>query len=1126
MFGRVLATGSLVIVCSTSFAQSVSIPLNVLKKPAADLLSPQGRPLDVGQAASLAQQGHDLSILNPADNRLWQNKKYPAQESASGFPDGAVGVRWMSFEAQLPFTSMSRVRSMSDGKFYRFSLSRWTHTTLMRAALLRKLGYFVPSPKYYRTLRVFFANAAEKQEFLRASQEAMISDFESRGWVAEDDTKNNSLLLRDAVLEVQTADYFDVHWGFAPDPNHPAQRPVVELFSRNRAFRALILPYALVDVPESVNRYSPKFGSVLSGHVVVAHPSADAFQAVAIEDVRWLARRLAQLQETEFMDIVKAGAFPQELEGLIYAKLLHRVRNALELFGVSRARSLKIPSLDITTAGGLVKNGKVTREFVPGYPQRFAHGDREEPFREGDFERYLGTRVKSSVIGTALAQLNQRLQLLSIGDLAQKRQGEIRDRVLNHIKTKPWEPLYQKVEAWGGPVGGLNLNAARHLTTGTYYGSNAAIQMVDNLSVQAALGWFVALDGIPRITPTGMANVSIVRDYTHVRPLLSLEEGSRSSWNSLVVPHFMRNLAAILDSDKLIEKDGAKKHPLDSFLSELRENEVFTVTDSVATAASLGVSTSFDILLGLTPLSFLNSVSLSGDSSRIILRQVSIMRTRDGVQIFVRNQKTQALGMNMDVDYFVNLVKVRAQTAKTDLKTDAFVIDYNPEYAELVDQGSDKPFVKEFIETRKNLQPALSALFKNNAVELLYSRFPYKKFEIDHQLKTKELRAKVLIWKSSAYDEDHLLKIRYPRSADFPELDPKDEEIVLFANKRGEMKGRDWLGFITSAISALLGRATKVPVSLSDLDDPNPANVPYGSAQWRIVGTERDLSPNPAGGKRYPDVAVLQHVWGGWKLKRNDFMKLIDDIQAQFAGTKLASYRLIEKEAFSTVKSVDFYRITANLSVLPSGLARIRDLILQPDAAGKPAPKAAVLLRMAQKLSEKLSGHRASAVDKELYLDLMTILGNGNTERGMGYFTEMCEAMHGGSSSGRNTGGFINGTWFDCMTPWLEKLLNLARSFPSDKQEQVRWMTRVLWVLDEHIPMPQLLRYIGEKNFIFLVRINGFRTGDEDGDLEFFSNTIGDPEQNLEYANGLIGMFATKTRLSPIELDRTQGGFR
>lgn len=1127
-------------VLSIASAESVSIPLNSVKKPAADLLGTNGQPLDVGQAATLAGKGQDLSLLNPVENRLWQNKAQSAVDTSVAFPVANDGVRFLSHEVQLPFTYMGRVVSKTNpNAYYRFSLSRYSHTTLMRSALLRRLGYFVPSPKFYNNLRVYFSDEAQKEEFLSSVQEAMISDFESRGWIKENNKTNHSVVFADAMLEIQTPDYFDIQWGYAPDPNNSAQLPIVQRFSRNRAYRALILPYALVDVPESVNRFSPKFGSVLSGYVVINHPAAESFSAAAYEDVRWLTRRLATLTENDIKEIVAAGQFPSELNELITAKLLYRVNNALELFNVKRAAALKLPSLDINSKSGLVQHGKVTQEFVPGYPQRFAHGDRETPFKEGDFARYLDTRLKSSVIVSAMGEMSKRLQVLKIQDVVSARQKTIQDRILQHIKTKPWEPLYQELETWGGPIGGFNVNAHRNITTGTYFGSNAAIQLVDNVSVSGSLGYFMALDGVPKVTPLGGANVVLLRDYTHVRPVLSIEEGSKVDWKQLLIPTFMGKLADVLEKDGLIEgktPDDPKKQPLDAFLADLRENEVFTVTDSVALSAYLQVANSFDVLLGITPLGFLNSISLSADASRVILRQTSFMRTKEGVQVYIRQQKGNVFGLTLDGNYFINLVKVRAQLQTAQLHTDAFVIDYNPELSSLVDTDQkDKDFVKEFVETRKNLKPALLALFKHNEPELLYSKFQYKKFEIDHDLKTKELNTRVLVWKTNGYNEDHTVKIRYPKNADAPELDPKDEEIVIFSNKKGKLVGRDFLGFLTDVIAGFINfkiGGDNPQLTLDSSNDPNPANAPLGAAEWRIINTEGDLSPNPAGGKAYPDVAVIQHVWGGWKMKQPEFLKLVDQIQADFKGTNLAPYRLIEKEAFANVQSIDFYRITANLSVLPQGMSRLRDLVLQPDADGKPVKPAPFLMRLMQKMSESIGG-KARANDKELFDDMMVILGNGDHDRGLGVYTMACEAEHNGGNANSdgggsaNTGGFISGTWYDCMSSWMDKLIKLSRSYPkNDAKARVRWTTDMLWVLEEYIPLPYLLKYMKEDGYLFLVRVNGFRTGDEDGDLEFFSNTVGDPKKNFDYANGLISLFATKTRISPIELDKSLGGFK
>lgn len=1117
---------------SIANAESVSLPLNSIKKPSNDLITRGGVLLDANQAAVLAGRGEDLSLLNPVENKMWQNKTYAASDSASlSFPNGMTGVDFLSEEAALPFTYMSRVRSRENpNEYYRFSLSRYSHTMLMRSALLRKLGYYVPSPKYYPRLKVVFQNEDEKNEFLKNAQESMISDFESRGWILDDNKNEHSVTFADAVLEPSVAEYFDIHWGYAPDPNNPDQLPAVQRYSRYRAYRALILPFSLVDVPESINRYSAKFGSVLSGHVVMNHPSAESFSACTYEDARWLVRRLAKLQDADLQEIVRAGAFPQELESLVLAKLKHRVHNALELFDLKSELKFNLPDLQkINSSSGLVKNGKVTKEFVPGFPQRFAHGERQSPFQDGDIERHLGIRAKTAAIGTALNHINEQLDLLKVSDLYAGRRQEITDRIFRHIKEKPLEPLYQKVEAWGGPVGGFSLSAARHVTTGTYYGSSAAIQLVDNLSMGARLGYFMAVDGVPNVSPMGGANVMVQRDYTHVRPLLSIKEGTKVPWKDLLVPGFMKKISSVLDDEKTkAQGDAPQRDSLDAFLAELREGEVFTVTDSVVLATYGQLSSSLDVLLGISPMNFMTSVSVGADANRVTLRQTSFMRTRDGIQVYVRAQKGTVLGATLDVNYFLNLLRLRATTNSTELRTDAFIVDYNPEYADLIDSSqSEQRFVKDFMQARKSLKPALRALFKSNDPEILYAQFKHKKFEIDHQLKTKEVRTKLLALRVSKFNEDHLLKIRYPRNPEAPHLDPRDEEITLFSNKKGELKGRDLLGFATDWIEGLINKfSPKARIDVARSEDPNPANTPFGKAHWKMVTTEADLT---ARGTQYPSVASSQKVWGGWHLSRKKFLKLIDEVQGELKNTPVASYRLIEKEAFANVESVDFYRITAQLSLLPKGLERLRDLILQPSYNGKPVPRAKFLAAGFQKISEKM-GRPARANDKAMFEAMLKVLGNGDLQKGRGAFRTQCEELEEKRNGDRSTPGvtsaWIHGSNYECMVPWMNKLIDYSGRYPKDKIGQTRWMTEVLYLLEEQIPLSQLLKYIGAENYIYFVRINGFRAGDEDGDLEYFSNTLGDPSENLDYAAGLINMFATKTGISPIELDRSQGSFR
>ncbi len=1131
----ILIIAFIMMTLTIAHAQSVSIPLNTVKKPAGDLVSNSGQNLDVGEAAALLKKGEDISLLNPQPNKLWQDKKYPTVDHKNlDYPEANEGVQFLSEEVTTLGTFMGRVQSRKNPEiFFRMSVSRYTQSALMRSAFLRKLGYYIPSPKSYRNLRVFFKDEAEKEKFLEGAQmPPVLNDFESRKWILENNKNNHSVVLADSVLEPANSEYFDLQWGFAPNPANPNQLPFVQMLSRNRAYRALIVPYSLVDVPESINRYSTKFASILSGHVILTHPSAESFSSVTYEDIRWLVRQMVDWTKDDYMEIVQAADYPKDIEPLVFAKLMYRVKNLFQTFKMKTAQPIQLPVLNITTKSGVVKNGKVMKEFVPGYPQRFSHGDRESPIKDGDMFRYLSIQGKTSLLSSLLGEFNKRIQVLTTEQAVEKRTDVIKNRIINHIKTKPMEPLYQKVEAWGGPLGGISAYASRHVSSGTYNESSAAIQLVDNLSVSGSLGYFFAIDGLPVVRPGGGANVNVMRDYTHVRPLMSMEEGTKMSWKDLAIPSFMKNLSAVLKSTEPVKgknPEDPKKLPLDAFLSELRDGEVFTITDSIALSAYAQISASFDVMMGIKPLSYVNSLALGVDASKIILRQTTISRTKEGIQVYVRDQSGKIFGVTFDVNLFINMLKIRAQVQMTDLHTDAFVIDYNPEYADLVDSNGEQRFVKDFVHTRDNLRPALLALFANNETEFLYKRFDHKRFDLEHKFKTKETKVKFLWYRANSFEEDHTVKIQYPRDPSAPDLKPADEEVVLFSNKTGDLEGRDYLGLGLDVAEGLLNHFTpQFKFDLNAPNNPNPANMPFGKAYWRMVNSEADLSPK---GEKLSDISIVQHVWGGWGIKQKEFFQIIDSITGKFKDFGIASTPLIDKSEFSNMKSIDFYRVTANLSVLPGGIAKIKKFILQPQLDGKPSTTRN--LSVSDSIARFFSwdfAKRGRPNDPAMFKDYLTILGGGDYKKGYAAYKKKCQARldrSGEPVQASYTGVWRKGNFYFCVDEFVENLIRLANGYPKkDKKGQVRWMTDLLSVVDKYMPLPLFLKFLGEENYVFLVRINGFRTGDEDGDLEYFSNTLGDPHQNIDYANGLFNYYATKTRISPIELDRSQGSFR
>lgn len=1118
---------------------SVSIPLNSIKKPSSDLINSQGQVLDPAEAVKLRKSGFDLSRLNPVENKIWQNKRYSIQELPfESYPNGETGVKILSVEADgNPYTAFYRVESLEQPKkYYRLSLSLISQSTSLRSALLRKLGYDVVTPKPYRRLRIHFKSAQEKTNFFE-NLELKDMNLETRGWLLENQKDSLSIVVNDALLETQRNESVDWHWGFIPNPNSVSFEERarnlgwIEYYSKFRAYRALIVPFSLAFIPESLNRYSPKMASVINEYVLLYHPLAAGFASTTREDVTWFMNRMSSWTEKDFRDLLTFVNYPNSIKELAYRKFVLRTRNLFEVMQLSIPANFPIVDLNYTSPDGLVVNGRVMKEKVEGYPQRFSHGDRESPFKDDDWWRYAGIRARTAMISTAFTQLNEKLQFLTLESAQEQFGKNVIKQIQEHFQKNPGLPLDKGIQSWGGPMGGFNLSAARHVATGTYYGSTAAVQLVDMVSASVSLGYLNNFERFPKIVfnqnGPGLqrqfpivqlsANTSLRRSYIHVKPVLSMKEATKVEWKDLIVPSLMNRLA------KTIESQDIKNFR--NFIRDLREGEVFTITDSVEAGVGARISSPLDLLLGIEPLSFLNSVSVGADVSRIVLRQTSLVRTQTGLQIFVRNQTAKARGVNFDVDYFIKMMSLRADNAQAEIKTDAFVLDYQPDFE---DENLNVEQTAKKTEFEQNLKAAVGSLLRTHSTENLYTNFKYQKLEVEHIFKTRETKMKLFLSSLINLDEDHSLKLRYPRSEENPDLDPKDEEVRLFRTRLGQLQGFDILGFAFAGIEAWLNnKSKKINWDLAQPNDPNPANIPFGKAYWRQVTTERDLTGD------VKDVAIIQHSWGGWKIERKKFLELIDQVVTKLGLPAVAKYRLVEKETFQNVKGVDFYKITANLSIREGGLDKVKELVLQSENGNQPIPRARFLGRLFQKISEKIGGTRGRMADQLILEDIMKIMGNGQLSKGRTQYQVVCEEYQRAKNQDAMpvTSVWLNGSNFSCLTPWVEKLMNYSLKYPKGnsekaKAQQVRWMTEVIYTLEEQIPMPQLLQFLGKENVVYFVQVNGFRSGDEDGDLSYISNTWGNPEDDFEEAGGVFQLYSRKTGILPTEIDRSQGSFR
>jgi hypothetical protein len=91
--------------------------------------------------------------------------------------------------------------------------------------------------------------------------------------------------------------------------------------------------------------------------------------------------------------------------------------------------------------------------------------------------------------------------------------------------------------------------------------------------------------------------------------------------------------------------------------------------------------------------------------------------------------------------------------------------------------------------------------------------------------------------------------------------------------------------------------------------------------------------------------------------------------------------------------------------------------------------------------------------------------------------------------------------WNRCIEPWMRKTMRRIKDAPSesDREAFVEWMNDIVYFLQKHVAPWRLFKRIGTKNFLFQIKVAGFRHEDEAADEDFVSDTIGNIPSDKTY---------------------------
>ncbi|MBT4792343.1 MAG: hypothetical protein HON90_12300, partial [Halobacteriovoraceae bacterium] len=548
---------------------------------------------------------------------------------------------------------------------YSLMLSKNVHNYLLRKSLLRKIGYKVPPVKWVKRLRVQFDNQEDVKEFISKLSINNAGSFDR--WVLSQ-SKDFEVTLQDVILMDDQEYDLNLSKGFVS----------ADKAEGKRIYDSLLIPFNLVDVPESINMFDWTFGRVYSSNLVVNYDLAKEFQT-SYHDALWITRRIMKLTIKDWWEIVDSSHLPPNVKLLLMEKLKSR-RNHLARLLDMNVTEFKVDS-KISNGQDLV-DGEITREFYDGFSRRFKMPDPESPLVGSKLYSFFKSKAVSYGLSLFTEILNS--QKFMGTDIEAKIQDEINEIMSETAAESGVTAAVSKapVKSYFFPTihGGLVIN--REVVAGGYSGTDARLQIADSVGVVMSAGIFGGVTGVYSetgeevLTADGLVrqklpvninlntSVNTSRMFTHVRPIQSIEQGLNYPFKNVFVPKILKdhgntfNKLLTDEYQELYQEDPDKgvEKMLNLLNEQISVGESIIITDSLSGEIKGTVGANLYEVIDL---------KLSAKPKSIILARLHILRkSEDEYHIYRSLGNIHSVELTAGLEKYIPVTKVIFKLSK------------------------------------------------------------------------------------------------------------------------------------------------------------------------------------------------------------------------------------------------------------------------------------------------------------------------------------------------------------------------------------------------------------------------------------------------------------------------------
>lgn len=859
-----------------AFAQQfATVPLNSTRMPSDDLFY-DGKILRADEAHQLSQQGFDLSTLNPAESAVWSTEKGLGVE-ADEVPVQTGEVTEFA-GALLSAQGLFRFNARANGHNVIIHLDKTLHTLLLRKNLLRRLGYKIPAMKWLPRLSVRFGTLEEMKSFVE-SQVPRASLGAASRWVESQDEERFSLVLRDVAVTLPVADdHYNLSMGVPPQN------------LTERTLRALIVPYALLDLGESANKLEWVVGRVSNNEVVLPHFTRGTF-TTTMDDARWVLQRLQKFTKEDFRQIVADSHFPAEVAALLVEKLVSR-RNSLMSIFQNKAQPLEFNTK--VSLGSDLKNGKLNKQDYPGYASRFSHGDPESPFK--DFHWYALAKVQALVIDNLVSRANQELNFFNPNKVRGEFYTAQFKRGLKHF-VETGEFLEFPVGTWYSPTASVNLTLSRDVVVGNYLGTDNLVQLADTIGYSASLGGHLGFENVPDIQTMAIrGSMSIARSWTHLKPLRSLKNAFKEPYQNVAVPFLKMQLGRNLDRlhtlgtsstgtvDWDIEKEDSKLSKLITHINKnLGVGESIIFTERMQPTISGNINTT---MMG-TPVVF----KLNASADILELRRIQLYR-KDTKTIHIYDDKGHGRGWSVDMslERFVPIIRVGWRAQKGDYSIRLHQVNIDPDI-------EDNP--KLFDNAH-----ALAQFIQDGSPELLEAI--QKPHVVDARFSDRSSKFAFLFWRHK--------KLRANTYFDIESRDGLKGQFATFSDE--SQSGLNWEAFAKDLINFGLQKIS-ADVEWASPVFQNPAETLGGMGTTLGVRFESHVNGQGHFDERF---MRLTDRWEGWSASVKKVKSHMQAANAKFGFT------VFDEGTLNNTERLKLFDVAVNLNLYEKGIDRLASI--------------------------------------------------------------------------------------------------------------------------------------------------------------------------------------------------------